>query len=269
MRTFSRSTAELTFRDRAHSAQGPGHRRPAEWPAGGDRCLTEREAGSTAPRASDEREAGSTPALDRQVGAMSSAALPAPSGWVRQARPRCRPTGGAQGGGRRLCAAGPPLVQRRGGQRLKRDGCGRGRRGRFPSSGSEDRNLLDDRIATPGGARRGHAEGLGSGADAAMAAGPRLHRTRSGVTAVDAMRPADEASRAAALAERQRAHGKRSDQIYRFLVSRGFPTESHAEAALADRALNDETAGRPGAPAKTAISAAARRAEAVFAGAPK
>lgn len=52
--------------------------------------------------------------------------------------------------------------------------------------------------------------------------------------------PDEEAGRAAALAEAQRTRGKRPEQVFRFLVSRGFRTEIARGAALA---APDETVG--------------------------
>lgn len=50
--------------------------------------------------------------------------------------------------------------------------------------------------------------------------------------AVAEITPEDEATQAIALAERQRARGRRPDQVFRFLVTRGFPAAVARRASL-------------------------------------
>ena len=58
--------------------------------------------------------------------------------------------------------------------------------------------------------------------------------------ALQGLTPEEEAAHAARLAAAQRMRGKRPEQVYRFLVSRGFRTEAAREAALS---APDETVG--------------------------
>lgn len=97
----------------------------------------------------------------------------------------------------------------------------------------DDRQLAEDAVKAAG-ARRGWGRQkvkrwlMGRGIDGAVAT--------EALQTVDA---ADEAAQAAALAARQRDRGKRSEQIFRFLVSRGFPMDVARQAAL-DGRLDEE-----------------------------
>lgn len=96
----------------------------------------------------------------------------------------------------------------------------------------ESRRLLDDRrladdavraaVTRKGWGRRKVEQWLqGRGIEADLAA-----------EAAGGIDPEEEARQAAALAARQRARGKQPEQIFRFLVARGFPTAVARRAAL-------------------------------------